>query len=439
MRAVLFRGARDLIPLYALYALLFADHGLNTAQISALLAMWSITAFLLEVPSGAWADTVSRRGMLILSALLLCAGFTVWTLFPSFLGFAVGFVVWGVAGALESGTFEALVYDELTAAGAASAYPEVMGYARAAQETAVVVAILAATPLYAWGGYPLVGWASVGVAGVHFLIALTMPSAPKAVSAAEVDELDDDLPTPRPNTPGSATAPAGAPPLFARYWSMLRAGLAESLRVRRVRNGVLLVALIYGVTAYDEYFALLAQDAGVPTALVPLLVGITVLGSMAGSLLAGRTVAMSGAVMGAALAVGGVLFIAGAWAAGLAARRPDLVYPLSVAGFTAIGLSYGIVFNTEVVAETRLQDAIEGPARATVTSVSGLLSEVVALAVFGFVAVSTRWLSLSTTVALLGVVMLVIAATAPLWLPPRAAPDSEDRPVGPSRPGPDGG
>ena len=76
MRAVLFRGARDLIPLYALYALLFADHGLNTAQISALLAMWSITAFLLEVPSGAWADTVSRRGMLILSALLLCAGFT---------------------------------------------------------------------------------------------------------------------------------------------------------------------------------------------------------------------------------------------------------------------------------------------------------------------------------------------------------------------------
>nr|WP_054811639.1 MFS transporter [Nocardia arizonensis] len=421
VRAVLFRGSRDLIPLYALYALLFADHGLSTAQISLLLAMWSVTAFLLEVPSGAWADTVSRRAMLILSAVLMATGFTVWTLAPSFVGFGVGFVVWGVASALESGTFEALVYDELTAAGAGKSYPRVMGYARAAQESSVVVAILAAAPLYALGGYALVGWVSVAVSGLHCVIALTLPSPPKAVSAAGVDELDADAPAQIPSIPGEIGPAIGGaePKIFARYRSMLRAGIGESVRVRHVRAGVLLVALIYGVTAYDEYFALLAEDAGVSTAIVPLLVGVTVLGSLAGSLLAGRTQRMSGVVMGVALAVAGVLFIAGTVAAGIAAGQPRLVYPLTVAGFTAIGLAYGIVFNADVVAEARLQDAIEGQARATVTSVSGLLSEVVALAVFGFVVVVTRWLSLSSTVALLGVVMLVIAWAAPKWLPRR--------------------
>lgn len=424
VRAILFRGSRDLIPLYALYALLFADHGLSTAQISLLLAMWSLTAFVLEVPSGAWADTVSRRAMLILAALLMCTGFTVWTVAPGFLGFAVGFVVWGIAGALESGTFEALVYDELTAAGASSAYPRIMGYTRAAQESAVVLAILAAAPLYAWGGYPLVGWASVAVAGLHCLTALTLPSAPKAVSAADIEALDDDAP-PVPSLPGGVVA-AGVPGIggreprvFTRYRSMLSAGIGESMRVRHVRNGVLLGALIYGVTAYDEYFALLAQTAGVSTAIVPLFVGVTVAGSLTGSLLAGRTEAMSGRTMAIALVIGGVLFIGGALAAGLAARHPAAVYPLAGAGFVAIGIAYGIVFNAEVVAEARLQDAIEGPARATVTSVSGLLSEVVALAVFGFVALATLWLSLSTTIALLGVVMLVIALVTPAWLPRR--------------------
>ncbi|MBH0778965.1 MFS transporter [Nocardia sp. NEAU-351] len=427
VRAVLFRGSRDLIPLYALYALLFADHGLNTAQISLLLAMWSVTAFVLEVPSGAWADTVSRRVLLILSALLMCTGFTVWTVAPSFLGFGIGFVVWGVASALESGTFEALVYDELAASDASASYPKIMGYTRAAQESAVVVAILAASPLYAWGGYALVGWVSVGIAGLHCLIALTLPSPPKAVSAADVEDLDDDAPAPVPSNPGDIrSAGSAAPTTFTRYRTMLRDGIGESLRVRRVRYGVLLIALIYGVTAYDEYFALLAQDAGISTTIVPLLVGVTVLGSLTGSLVAGRTEAMSGRVMGAASAVGGALFIGGAIATGLAAQRPGFAYPLAVIGFVAIGIAYGIVFNTEVVAEARLQDAIEGKARATVTSVSGLLSEVVALAVFGFVAVVTRWFALSTTVALLGAAMLVTAVVAPAWLPRRVDRADED-------------
>jgi MFS family permease len=466
---VLFKSIGELIPLYALYALLFADHGMSTGQISLLFAIWSATSFLLEVPSGAWADTVSRRGLLVLSGALLTAGFALWTAAPSFAGFAAGFVLWGTSGALASGTFEALLYDELAARGESSAYPRVLGYTRAGAEAAVVIAIVAATPLYLYGGYALVGWSSVAVAAVHTLIALSLPTAPKAVSAVDIDDLEEEEPASAARTAVSAPDPAvenvasllgfggdsarlgraadadgrgsvsvsggrdetdeaeftgnreaAQPRPFARYLTMLKAGVDEAVRVRVVRHGVLLEAMLFGITAFDEYFALLAEESGVSTAVVPLLVGLTVLGSLTGSVLAGRTEGMSGRTMSIAVGVAGVLFLGGALIAGLATGRPDAIYLLTGLGFASIGVSYGIVYNAGVVAGARLQDAIEGPARATVTSVSGLLGEVIALAVFGFAAVITLWSSMATLLALLGASILALATLAPRWLPPRA-------------------
>ncbi|MEU1961795.1 MFS transporter [Nocardia sp. NPDC019304] len=462
---MLFKSIGELIPLYALYALLFADHGMSTGQISSLLAIWSATSFLLEVPSGAWADTVSRRGLLVLSGVLLTAGFALWTVAPSFAGFAAGFVLWGTSGALASGTFEALLYDDLAARAASSAYSRILGYTRAGAETAVVIAILAATPLYLYGGYVLVGWFSVAIAAVHTLVALSLPTAPKAVCAADVDALEEEDFSGRPSAPvddvhartvgdcsvdrtilsevGSASRPRGErfeqpsvpngfasepaavdpkrsaprPGPFARYRTMLKAGVGEAVRVRAVRYGVLLEALLFGVTAFDEFFALLAEESGVSTAVVPLLVGLTVFGSLTGSVLAGRTEGMSGRTMSIAVAAAGMLFLGGALIAGLATGRPDAVYLLAGLGFGSIGVSYGIVYNAGIVAAARLQDAIDGPARATVTSVSGLLGEVIALAVFAFAGLTTQYTSISTLLALLGASLLAIAALTPRWLP----------------------
>ncbi|WP_345494128.1 MFS transporter [Nocardia callitridis] len=497
---MLFKGLGDLVPLYGLYALLFADHGLSTGQISSLFALWSCTAFLLEVPSGAWADTVSRRGLLVLGGLLSTSGFALWTVAPSYLGFAVGFVLWGISGALLSGTFEALLYDELCAKPAvavATAYPRVLGHTRAAAEAAVFLGILLGTPLYLLGGYALVGWVSVGFGVLHTLAAMSLPSAAKAVSALDVDALEE-LVDEQPVAEESGTAEAVRSPAaadrvgevaaspdrgsgagvsetdrgcsddgaledggsavgrcrefaarqehihyadrntateslaagmrrsarrpFARYLRMLRTGVAESIRIRAVRNGVLLAALLSGITAFDEYFGLLAESVGVATVLVPLLVGVTVFGSFVGSLLAGRTEGMSGRTMAAMVGGGGALMLVGSLVAGTAAGNPHAVYALAGLGFVAIGAAYGLVYNAGVVAQARLQDTIEGPARATVLSVSGLLGEVFALAVFGFVAVVGTWWPMPVVVAVLALSLPVIAIFGRSWLPPRVAP-----------------
>jgi len=113
------------------YALLFADAGMSGGQISVLFGIWSFVGFVLEVPSGALADRVPRRHLLVAGQLIRACGFASWVLWPTFPGFALGFALWGLSGALSSGTWEALVYDELSRLGAADRYARILGRSEA--------------------------------------------------------------------------------------------------------------------------------------------------------------------------------------------------------------------------------------------------------------------------------------------------------------------
>jgi protein-S-isoprenylcysteine O-methyltransferase Ste14 len=86
-------------------------------------------------------------------------------------------------------------------------------------------------------------------------------------------------------------------------------------------------------------------------------------------------------------------------------------------GFAAIAVGYGLINNAMIVGEARLQEAIQGPARATVTSVAGVSVEVVALALYAAVGLGSMWLSVGTLLALLGLPMLTVAAAVRRWMP----------------------
>lgn len=194
-------STRDLIPLYGLYDLLFADHGLSVGQISSLFVIWSVVSFVAEVPSGAWADTVSRRGLLVFASVLYTAGFSVWILVPSYAGFAAGFVLWGISGAIQSGTFEALLYDELVARGAAGDFTRLLGFANSGAMVCNLLATLTAAPLCVLGGYPLVGWVSVGATVVHGGFTLLLPAAPRSRRPTRPSTSRTNAGDSRPGTP----------------------------------------------------------------------------------------------------------------------------------------------------------------------------------------------------------------------------------------------
>ena len=327
------------MPYYPLYALLFLDTGLTEAQISVLFALWSITAFVAEVPTGALADRWSRRGSLVLACFLQAAAFVVWTATPGFLPFAIGFVVWGVGGALMSGTSEALVYDGLAASGSEAAYVRVHGWMTSAELLVQVPTAFLASALYALGGYPLVGWVSVGICLAAGLLALRFPEAPRTAD-------DED---------GGGS---------------LRAGVTAALRRPGVLLVVLAVALVGGLDAVEEYFPVLAADRGVPVTAVPVAILVIALAGAAGAALAGRVGRLPDRVLPVLLALAGGLLAAAALLPAGAAIAAGAVF-------------YALYLAVLVVAEARLQDRISGPYRATLTSVAGVGIETAALLVFG--------------------------------------------------------
>jgi MFS family permease len=354
-----------------------------------------VTSFVCEVPSGAWADTFDRRRLLVLSAVIYGAGFAAWMVWQSLAGFALGFVGWGLSSALMSGTFESMVYDELVDRGRAERYPELMGLAQSTALVGNLTASAAAAWLFHVGGYALVGWTSVALAGVHGVLAATLPVSYRARHA------------PCPGDVLTGTRHAGS-----RYVAMLRAGLAESRRHRDVRRVLVLAATMVGLTAYDEYFPLVARDHGVSTTVVPVLVAITVVGQAVGTALVGRTARAGHRAVAVTLAAGALLISAGA-----------VVSPY--AGFVAIAVGYGLVNNAMLVAETRLQDTITGPARATVTSVLGLLEEVVAVVLFVGFAIGSRVLGFPELVALLALPAVLVALAVARCLPDRPETGAE--------------
>jgi hypothetical protein len=369
------RACTEGVLLYPVYALLFADAGLSTGQISSLFVIWSVVGFTLEIPSGALADAYSRRRLVALAAVLRAIGFALWTFFPSYPAFAAGFVLWGASSAMTSGSVEALVYDELAAAGATDRYVRTVGLAQTTALAAEVAAMALAAPAFLLGGYTLVGAASVAVSLMAVPVALSFPEAPR------VEE-----------TGGS-------------YTKTLRAGLAEVRANPIVSRAVLIYAVVTGMSAIDEYVPILARDMGAPTALVPLLFVLPVAAMAVASALAERWARLSAARLAAAVAVGGVLLAAGANAG----------HP---AGMVAVALCFGVLELFDILTEARIQDAIAGPARATVLSVAGFGQEVAALAVYAGFGLGAATFPVPVLLALVGVPLVLSGALTRRWLPP---------------------
>ncbi|MGI5147857.1 MFS transporter [Plantactinospora sp. CA-294935] len=389
----------DFVLLYPVYALLFTDTGLSVAQISSLFVIWSLTGIVLEIPSGVWADAVSRRLLLGAAPLLGAVGFGLWVAAPSYWVFALGFVLWGARGALQSGASEALLYDELDRLGLADRYGRVIGRASTVSLLGALLAIAVATPVFAVGGYPAVGVASVLASLLCAAVGLALPEhrapAPTALRPAGPETVD-------PGSGGGLGGSAGASGDLVRLTpapvaetgapgqlAILRVALAEARNSPPVRRALLLLPAMVGIWGgLEEYVPLLAGDVA-PAAGVPLLVLLVWAGVMLGGLLTplGQRLTarrFAGTVGAASIAL----------AVGALTGRP--------AGFVLVAAAFCALQMASLVADVRLQESIGGPARATVTSLAGLGTELVTIGVYGGYA-------LASTVAGHGVVFGLLA------------------------------
>ena len=104
---------------YPVFSILFLDFGLTLSQFAVLNSVWAATIVVCEVPSGALADIVGRRNLLVFSAILMVSEMALLAFAPRgdanllFLFFLANRILSGMAEASASGADEALAYDTL--------------------------------------------------------------------------------------------------------------------------------------------------------------------------------------------------------------------------------------------------------------------------------------------------------------------------------------
>ena len=139
---------------YPVFTILFLDFGLTLEQFALLNVAWAATIVLLEVPSGALADTVGRRNLVVAAGVFMVVEMAILCfapvgkialLFPLFL---VNRILSGAAEAAASGADEALAYDSLCEEGHSGDWPRLLELQMRLQALAFVVSSTIGAALY---------------------------------------------------------------------------------------------------------------------------------------------------------------------------------------------------------------------------------------------------------------------------------------------------
>ena len=139
---------------YPVFTILFLDFGLNLEQFALLNAAWAAAIVLLEVPSGALADIIGRRNLLVATGLLMVIEIALLCFAPLgnpkmlFAIFLVNRVLSGSAEAAASGADEAIAYDTLKKEGDTREWPRVLERQMRIQSIAYIGAMSLGAAVY---------------------------------------------------------------------------------------------------------------------------------------------------------------------------------------------------------------------------------------------------------------------------------------------------
>jgi len=139
---------------YPVFTILFLDFGLTVAQFAILNAVWAATIVIAEVPSGALADIVGRKRLLVFATLTMVVEVGIISFVPTsdlsfvFYVFLINRILSGLAEAAASGADEALAYDALKDQGNPDDWGRVLEVLARFQSLGFIIAMSAGAALY---------------------------------------------------------------------------------------------------------------------------------------------------------------------------------------------------------------------------------------------------------------------------------------------------
>lgn len=330
----------------AVWVALLAARGYSLWQVGLAEGVHHMVSLAAEIPSGMAADLLGRRRTLAVSGLMAALSGLLMA-FEQGYGFVLAsMALSALSYNLISGTLEALSYDSLCAAGCPALYPAVQTRCALLQSAGALLGNLGSllTAVLPFRAYYLV---DVALSGLRSLAAafLREPVVTQAQAAREA---------------------AGARTLLATLPRRLRAHTAATVRFLRGSPAVARLIFANAIISLPCYLTLMflqqrLSAAGLPTALLGLIVCLFELGRPVGSWLSLRLRPRRLAGLYAACAAaGGVCTVA----AGLA--------PLPLAVLAGAGFA-GCEMLWTLCSERRLNDQFPSDQRATLVSVDSMV------------------------------------------------------------------
>ncbi len=153
-RFIAFRSFFNARFYYPVFTILFLDYGLTIEQFALLNTVWAVTIVLAEVPSGALADLIGRKRLLVSTSWLMILEMLLLSFVPLgnssliFSAFLINRILSGLAEALASGADEAIAYDTLIAEGDPEDWPKVLDIQMRVRNLAYIITMTLGALVY---------------------------------------------------------------------------------------------------------------------------------------------------------------------------------------------------------------------------------------------------------------------------------------------------
>jgi len=134
--------------------LFFIDAGLTYTEIGLLFAIKMISVYILEIPTGVYADAMGRRKSMLMSMGSYIVSFAIFFFFSSFWLFALAMVLYALGDAYRTGTHKAMILEYLKIKGISDKKVEYYGATRSfSQLGSATNALLAGLIVFYTGNY----------------------------------------------------------------------------------------------------------------------------------------------------------------------------------------------------------------------------------------------------------------------------------------------
>ncbi|MHA1898550.1 MAG: MFS transporter [Promethearchaeota archaeon] len=234
---------------------------LNIVQIMLLQSWYLFWIFILEIPSGSFADFYGRKKTLIIAAILYFNGLVIYSIRPSLVLFMIAELFMGLSQSLISGTIEALLYDSIKKIGRENESQKFFGRLSSAQIMGILISAPIGGLIADYLGLVQCLYFQIIASICVLLVSLFLKEAEHRNTGLSAEIITDDLANDRETTDNPATRETNEDmdkeaAMGMSYVTILRRGVKIMFSDRRLKfiliDDTIVASIVYFIIWFGQ-------------------------------------------------------------------------------------------------------------------------------------------------------------------------------------------